>query len=507
MVALPSLFERVITARSKLEDLAEQSLASLPEESLFAHIEEAAYRIREALYRNEPLIIFGHDDPDGVTSTYLLYSFFTSCGFQRHAYYIPNRNFEPHGIQAGLINRVKEGAYKLLITVDNGISAYEGVEELNKLGCDVIITDHHLIQPELTPNAHSIINPHLPDCNYPFKALAGVGVALMLIRYLAKEWEHPIDNAAYFWTAVGSIADKVPMVGLNRLIVRYVINHFDAVQDDTIRFLVRNYKRMETKTDIFNFLSNTARLIANGREEAGEHKALSFILQLSDEKVRLFEELEEQKNIWENELGRVFNFLEPLTTDFVGNSFIYFDDEEAIPYSLLGTAATYIVNKLHIPTIIFKDHNGKMVCEGRCEDGFNMVEAFTHCKDHLIQFGGHAKAAGFSMDVESYDAFLECFNLYVQNNLKEMAEEEISYDTECTLSEMTEEAWERLELLLPWGQMNPEPTLLIKGLSKADLEDYWIVDGGGLRLNDSMPYDVLALWRNPNQIRILKILS
>ncbi len=172
------------------------------------------------------------------------------------------------------------------------------MEKLNALGCDVLITDHHLIQPEMIPQAYSIMNPQLPECQYPFKALAGVGVVLMLIRYLAKLWEHPIDPASYFWAAVGSIADKVPMIGLNRSIVRYVLDHFEDVQDQTVQFLLRNYSRVSNPGDVFNFITYTSRLIANGREEGGHHTALRFILQLSDAKARLFEDLEEQKNSW-----------------------------------------------------------------------------------------------------------------------------------------------------------------------------------------------------------------
>ncbi len=502
-----NLYEHILESRKlKSEDL-QGSLDDLPDESLFANIDVVADRIREAIYSNEPMVIFGHDDPDGITSTYLLYNYFNSCGYQRHTYYIPNRNIESHGIQQLFIDFVKEGGYKLVITVDNGISAYPGVEALNALGCDVLITDHHLIQPEMLPRAYSIMNPRLPQCNYPFKPLAGVGVALMLIRYLAKKWEHPIDPASYFWTAVGSLADKVPMIGINRIIVRYVLEHFDAVQDQTVQFLLRNYSRVNTATDVFNFLTYTSRLIANGREEGGNHTALRFILQLSDAKAHLFEDLEEQKNKWEGELNRVFGFLDTLAQDFVGTFFVYYDDDDVIPYSLLGTASTYIVNHLGIPTIMLKHHNGHTVCEGRCNDGFNMVEAFSHCKSHLIQFGGHAKAAGFTMEPGEYDAFLECFNSYLQANFDFPDDDApASYDAECRLEDLSTENWNQLEALLPWGQQNPEPTLLIKDLSASELTG-WNLDNGSLHLPRDRAVDCLVLWRSTTQLRIIRILD
>jgi len=508
MVSEQNLFHRILESRNLESTELETSLDDLPDEKLFANIDIIAERIRKAVYDNELVIIFGHDDPDGVTSTYILYNFLNSIGFQKHSYFIPNRNIEPHGIQQNFIDHVKAGGFKLVITVDNGISAFEGVQKLNELGCDVIITDHHLIQPDKLPDAYAILNPRLPDCEYPFKPLAGVGVALMLIRYLARKWEHPIDPASYFWAAVGSIADKVPMIGLNRVIVRYVLNNFPAMQDQTVQFLLRNYSRVSNPTDVFHFITYTARMIANGREEGGQHTALRFIIQLSDAKAKLFERLEEQKNLWESELNRVFSFLDTLSLDFVGNFFVYFDEDGVIPYPLLGTASTYIVNRLGIPTIMLKHHNGHTVCEGRCTDGFNMVDAFMACQEHLEQFGGHAKAAGFTMRPDSYDVFLECFNEYLIQNFNASDEDtQFHYDTECTLDEMNSETWKALELLLPWGQKNPEPMLKIRNLKTTDLSGTWNLDNSSLHLSRDAESDCIAMWRSPNQIRIVKILE
>ncbi len=497
------LLSSIIETRGLDEQELGTGIESLPDEALFANIDEVAERIRTAMFRNEPMIIFGHDDPDGITSTYILYKFLESCGYQRHDYYIPNRNLEPHGIQNGFIEYVKQGGYKLVITVDNGISAKVGVEQLNALGCEVIITDHHLVQQDAIPDAYTIMNPQLSYCQYPFKQLAGVGVVLMLIRYLSKIWEHPIDPASYFWTAVGSLADKVPMIGLNRIIVRHVLDHFSEVQDETVDFLLRNYNRVSSKTDIFNFLQYTSRLIANGREADGQHTAFRFILQLSDAKAKLFQDLERQKNDWEGELNRVFAFLDALSTDFVGSYFVYYDDEDVIPYSLLGTAATYIVNKLHIPTIMLKHHNGDTVCEGRCGEGFNMVDSFSHCKAHLKQFGGHPKAAGFTMHPEQYDAFLECFNSFLVANWQKNANEVPQWEAEVNLMDLNESNWQKIELLLPWGQMNSEPILKVRQVSRANLMEAFSLDHSGVDVPHQGIGDAIVLWKSTAVIRVL----
>ncbi|GAB1468384.1 hypothetical protein MASR2M64_11030 [Candidatus Cloacimonadota bacterium] len=499
----PDLLSSLIAARGLTEEVLEATIDDLPDEALFANIDEVAERIRSAMIRNEPMVIFGHDDPDGITSTYIHYKFLESCGYQKHNYYIPNRNLEPHGIQAGFIQFVKDGGYKLVITVDNGISAKEGVEKLNALGCDVIITDHHLVQTDTIPPAYAMMNPQLKECEYPFKALAGVGVALMLIRYLGRVWEHPIDPASYFWAAVGSIADKVPMTGLNRIIVRHVMQNFDAVQDETIEFLLRNYKRINTITDVFNFIQYTARVIANGREANGQHTALRFILQISDAKATLFEDLEKQKKTWEGELNRVFSFLDTLGTDFIGNYFVYYDDEDAIPYPLLGTAATYIVNKLGIPTIMLKHHNGNTVCEGRCGEGFNIVNAFSSCKAHLKQFGGHPKAAGFTMNPGYYDAFIECFNDYLVQNWIAPNLNECNWEVEADLEDLSAENWNKLELLLPWGQMNSEPVIKISNVNRNKLAESLSIDHAGVDIPSTGNGDAVVLWKNSGMIKVL----
>lgn len=481
-----------------------QSLDDLPEESLLANIGLVADRIRRAMFTNEAVIIFGHDDPDGVTSTLILYQFFNACGYQKHHYYIPNRNLEPHGIQDSFVEFARRGKYSLVITVDNGISSYDGVEKLNRLGCETIITDHHLIQPEQLPPAFAILNPQLPQCEYPFKNLAGVGVALMLIRYLGRLLEHEIPLSAYFWTAVGSIADKVPMTGVNRILVRHVMEHFGQIADPSIEFLQRNYNRVSSLTDVFNFLNYTSRLIANGREPNGQHTAMRFLLQMGDDKARLFEMLEQQKNRWETELNRVFSYLDTIVAGFTGHAFIYFDDEDVIPYQLLGTASTYILHKLGIPAIMLKTHNGNMVCEARCGDQMNMVEAFTHCKRYLKQYGGHAKAAGFTMEASQYDGFLDCFNDYLAaRELSPQPEDYSQPDAILRLADFNQKNWQLLEQFLPFGQQNNEPVIMIKNTSLEQLQNLFNLEYNSSGIPSGKSGNVYVQWKSPQSVRVL----
>ncbi len=496
--------EQLRKSRPQINLDSAAGLDDLPDESLFANIEVLADRIQRAMYTNEPLVIFGHDDPDGVTGTYILHDFFNSVGYQKHEYYIPNRNLWPHGIQDDFVEYVRQNGFTLAIVVDNGISSREGVEQLKSLGCDTLIVDHHLIQPQQLPDAFGIMNPRLPECRYPFKDLAGVGVALMLIRHLGKLLEHEVSGSAYFWTAVGSIADKVPMVGINRIILRYVIENWPLMRDPSIDFLLRNFKRLNDEMDIFDFISNTSRLIANGREAGGQHMAMRFLLQMGDEKAQLFEALEQEKRQWESELNRIFGYLDTILADFEARAFIYFDDEDIIPYNFLGTASTYVVSSLNIPAIMIKYHNDNMVCEGRCPDGFNMVDAFAHCKEHLIQYGGHAKAAGFSMKPEQYDDFLSCYNEYLDLNLKSVEPPpRFEVDAVIRLEDLHFANWQNLLKLLPYGIHNPEPLLLARGVDVNTLMSKMTLEYNNINLPRGKKIDMVFHWRNRQSVRVM----
>lgn len=479
-------------------------LLDLPDESLFANIDLIADRIQKAMYTNEPLVIFGHDDPDGVTGTYILHQFFNSIGYQKHKYYIPNRTLWPHGIQDDFVEYVRHNSFSLAIAVDNGIASWEGVEKLKSLGCDTLIIDHHLIQAEQLPDAFGIMNPRLPQCKYPFKDLAGVGVVLMLIRHLGKLLDHEVNDSAYFWAAVGSIADKVPMLGINRLIVRHVIQNWATMRDDSIEFLLRNFKRVSSEMDVFNFMINTSRLIANGREKDGQHMGMRFLLQMGDEKASLFEALESEKKQWEAELNRIFGYLDTILADFEARAFIYFDDEDLIPYNFLGTASTYVVSSLGIPAIMIKYHNGNMVCEGRCPDGMNMVHAFTHCKAHLIQYGGHAKAAGFTMNPDSYEGFLSCYNEYLDQNLQ-TANKPPRFDIDAIirLEDLHYANWQIIEKLLPYGIQNPEPLFLAKNVEVNKLLANFSLEYGRVNLPKGKTVDLVFYWKSHQSVRVV----
>ncbi|HNX00939.1 MAG TPA: DHH family phosphoesterase, partial [Candidatus Cloacimonadota bacterium] len=345
------IFDQILAQRNLTKDALRAGIESLPDEALLTDIDKAASRIINALYRKEKIAIFGHDDADGLTSTYLLFDLLERCGFQNHHFYIPNRMIESHGIQDSFIRYVEQGKFKLVVTVDNGIVAFEGVEKLNQLGCDVVITDHHLTYNDQLPNAYAVVNPKRADDKYPYKMPAGVGMTLLLIRYLARMLKVEVPQGYYIWTAIGSLADKVPLDGVNHILLRYALDHFYQVYDKSFDFLLQLTTDLYTYNDKLSFLNNVAKLFSNGRQDGGKHLIMSFLLADGLEKHQIFTTLDNIRSEQENSIRTVQNFVNTLINDYDGVGFIYYDDRDQIPYQLLGMAASQVTNILHVPAV------------------------------------------------------------------------------------------------------------------------------------------------------------
>ncbi|MBN2829593.1 MAG: DHH family phosphoesterase [Candidatus Cloacimonetes bacterium] len=459
-------FDNILRTKEYQSYVHLSDLKLLPPETGFKDIGKAVKRIFEAIRANEKIVIFGHDDPDGITSTYILYNYLKSLGIPEITYYIPNRMKENHGIQNSFVRFVRKGGFKLIITVDNGITSFEGIRGLRDMGCDVILTDHHILKPEGAPHCEAVINPKQKECKYPFDMLAGVGVTLMLIRQIFRYCKSNKIIASepgldfYFWTAVGSISDKVPLISVNRIIVKHVIDNFEKLNYPHINALKSTFGQIDTVNNKLEFLIFAGKIIMNGRDVNGNHLAMDFLLSADDEVEQYLQELIEQKEDNEKAALEVIDFVESIIKDYEGEGFIYFDDENRIPYPMLGMAASHTSSKLKIPALFLSRQNDVIVCEGRCGSGFSILEAFSYCSDSLIQFGGHVKAAGFTMEPQKINEFIFQFNSFLQITQDSIVENKVlKIDTKITIEELTDEFWHKLQTLQPFGMGNPEPIM------------------------------------------------
>ena len=390
-----SILDQIKENRKIADSFIHHTYKDLPPIDLMKDLAKAADRVIEAVRNNEKIMIYGHDDVDGITSTYILFDFLEQIGFQNHVYYIPNRLLDTHGIPPRLIDRLIKEKFDLLITVDGGISEFDNIKLLTENGIETIITDHHLVQNKV-PEAFAVVNPKQKDCKYPGEMLAGVGVAYLLVLQIAEILSYQIEEKYLFWVAVGTVADKVPLIGVNRIFLKEVLNKWFMFKCESFQALkpymipALNYNK---RIRIIKFIS---RLLANGREANGTNLSLYFLIASMEEKKVILQKLVQKQRENEIKLNTMSEYLRSSVPVAAKNCIIFLDKEDKIESNLLGFSASQLSSRYLIPVIFLKYKNDIIIGEGRCTDGFNLMEAFSYCKKSLIQFGGHIKAAGFT---------------------------------------------------------------------------------------------------------------
>ncbi|MFC1898623.1 DHH family phosphoesterase [Candidatus Cloacimonadota bacterium] len=476
-----SIFDQIKENRQITDSFIHLAISDLPPISLMKDLAQAADRIIEAVRKNEKIMIYGHDDVDGITSTYILFDFLEQIGFQNHVYYIPNRMLETHGIPPKLIDQLVEEKFDLLITVDGGMSEFENVKFLAENGIETVITDHHTVQDRI-PEAYALVNPKQKDCLYPGEMLAGVGVVYFLVLQMAEMLSYPMDENYLFWVAVGTVSDKVPLVGVNRILLKEVLDKwfmFDCEAFQTMQPYLIPALNYSKRISIIKFI---CRLLANGREAGGENLALYYLIAPLEEKEIILQQLVQKQRENEVKLNMICDYLKASVPAANKNCIISLDEDDEIESNLLGFSASQLALKYLIPVIFLKHKNGVIIGEGRCTDGFNLMEAFTYCKRSLIQFGGHTKAAGFTAKKEQISNFAELFEEYV-NKKEEQIENHKRIDIDAVFSIEDFDKFDNYlqtdyHLLQPFGQGNRSPYFLLKNFKPRR-------DHGKIKLKDA----------------------
>ena len=490
-------------ARSFLENEA----SVLHDPFKLADVRAAIERIKKAVDNNERIVIYGDYDVDGVTAVSTLFLYLTELGADV-GYYIPKREGEGYGVSHGAIDRLCELGVKLIITVDTGITASEETEYARSKGIDMVITDHHECRPEL-PKACAVVNPHRPDCEYPFKELAGVGVVFKLIcayeTMLCEESGEPVIDGIRRvckkyadLTAIGTIADVMPIVDENRLIValglkmiseterRGLSALIDAVTMKTDSSSKGSAAKKRKITSSFIGYGIAPKINAAGRISSAS-KAVELLLAESDEEAKnMAEELCEinrQRQVEENRIAeQAYKKIEQ-THDFENDKVIIIEDDNW-NQGIIGIVASRITEKYGLPSILITfdgatrgypspDDNGKG--SGRSVKGMNLVNAMNYCEDLLCKYGGHELAAGLTIERENIDAFRRKINEYANEYLGEdQILVQVEAECEVDISELTMKQALELYRLEPFGVANPVPQFVIR-----DVELLKIIPIGG----------------------------
>lgn len=463
------LLNRGIKTREQIMQYIGKSLEGIHNPMLLPDIEKACRRIIQAIESKEKIVIYGDYDVDGVTSTSLLYSFLKENGADVK-YFIPDRIRDGYGLNIKAINKISKLGTRLLITVDCGITSVGEVELAKAQRMEVIVTDHHTCK-ERIPDAVAVVNPKRLDSEYPFLSLAGVGVAFKLIlgvtKLMGKSTKECFDRYCDL-VAVGTIADVVDLQGENRLIVDRGLKKLLNTENYGIRALLgvcgANDKSINSTTVAFGL---SPRINAAGRM-AQASIAVDLLLSQSDKDaydiaLRLDELNRERQRVEKEIFDEALEMIEK-NSSFSDKKIIVLA-KEGWHHGVIGIVASRITEQFYKPCILIAvDENGKGKGSGRSVEGINLFDALLASEEHLIQFGGHSLAAGLSLEMKNFDAFYECINKYIAENLKEEPHKMLDIDCSVPPTFISVANAKMLERLEPYGMSNPKPVFAMCGV-------------------------------------------
>ena len=469
---LPPLVARILAARGHLG--CDSALAFLAPSLQHTHdpfamrgIPEAVARIAAALAARESIWIYGDYDVDGVTATSILHLTLAELGAAPD-YYIPHRVTEGYGLNDDALRHIAAEGARLVVTVDCGITACAQAELAAELGLDLIITDHHQPGPAL-PRAAAVVNPNQPDCAYPFKGLAGAGVAFKLAHALLKRL-HPDPAAAHAFlkglldlVALGTVADIVPLEGENRALVHHGLAALRATRRPGLvsLFASASLTREKLNCGTIGFALGP-RLNAAGRTEHAYFGAELLLTLDSARASDLAGQLEHfnlnRRRIEQEILDEALTLAEPYAADRV-----IVVEQHGWHHGVLGIVASRLLARFYRPVLVLSIEGDSARGSARSVAGFDLHAALTACGEHLIRYGGHKMAAGLELTVENIPAFRQAINAHAAAAMDESTLQPVlTIDTIATPADLTPATVKALEKLAPHGQNNPKPIVAIK---------------------------------------------
>ncbi|MBQ8174788.1 MAG: single-stranded-DNA-specific exonuclease RecJ [Clostridia bacterium] len=456
-------------------------------------VEKAINRIRRAIRLHEKITIYGDYDVDGVTAVCTLYLYLKRRGADVD-YYIPNRIGEGYGVSRIAIDNLAAAGTALIVTVDTGITAVSEIAYAKSLGIDVVVTDHHECQSKL-PKADAVVNPHRPDCPYPFKELAGVGVVFKLI--CAYEESETGDRRSVCvrrmceeyadLVAIGTIADVMPIRDENRLIVSFGLHRMESARRPGLLALMEagavrpdgraeksRDKRQQKITSGYIGYTLAPRINAAGRIRSAARAVELFLARDQKEAEPIARELCEANRERQEEENRIaeeaYRRIESDAT-LAGDPVLVIENDHW-HHGVIGIVSSRITERYGLPSILvsFEGCDSDMHLDsdvgkgsGRSVKGMNLVDALVHCSDHLVKFGGHELAAGLSVTRGELSAFREKINEYAREHLSDEALIP-TVEADCVLrcEDISMTLAEELRILEPYGTGNPVPAFVLR---------------------------------------------
>ena len=477
------------------------SLDQLHDPSLMLGMSDAVARLQQAIERREPILIYGDYDVDGTTGTAVLLRALRMLG-ATVGYHVPHRFTEGYGIQqAGLEKAVHDG-YKLVVSVDCGITAHEPLHWARANGLDIIVTDHHLPDAdEGAPPALAVLNPNQHGCNYPDKNLAGVGVAFKLVQALFRESGREAQAPGFLkMVALGTVADVAKLVGENRTIVALGLSDLPRAVNYGLRALIDIAGCGEgsemTAYDLGFRIG--PRINAAGRMDAARAVIELFDAKDKDEARRLAEHLDTRNRERREAQREIFNrAVEEFETGVERESQTHAAviAGDGWHRGVIGLAASKIAERINRPCVVISLDGDVGHGSARSIEAYHLFNGLTACRDLLEKFGGHSHAAGLSIRRDRIPEFRRRLNEHAASNL---TDEELiptlSIDVEVPARALTFDLLQDLHALEPFGAGNPRPVFATRDLRV--LSEPQVIKEQHLKLRvageDNRPFE--AIW-------------
>ena len=448
---------------------------------LFKDMDKAVELVIKYIKAGNKILIYGDYDADGVTAAAVLYEALTTLKGKVDIY-LPDRVSEGYGLNEGALNKIKAMDTGLIITVDTGIRGRMEIEQARKLGMEVIITDHHVAPAEKKElPASLIINPQVAGEPYPFKILAGAGVAWQLARAivnastLSVEQKEQVINNLLDFVAIGTVADCVSLIGENRLLVKKGLEILNRTKRVGIKELISVAQLKPGQAlESWNIAFQIApRLNAAGRMEHANTAFELLITKKREEAITIAQRLnsrnQDRQAVTEKIVNEVEEQVKGDETLIIG----LFKDEtgkEAWNEGVIGLVAGKISEKYYRPVLIITKTDDGYKGSGRSIEQFNIIKAVEKTSNLLTQYGGHARACGFSVSEENIKAFMKKIKGIAENSLTPADLRPIlSIDAELKLEEVDEQLISEVGLLAPFGQGNEQPKFVSHNISIVDI--------------------------------------
>lgn len=472
-ILAPLLFRRGICDADSAHRFLHPSLDHLHSPNQMTGLCAAVDRLESAIERKEPMLIYGDYDVDGTMAVIILKTAIELCGGTAD-FHVPHRIHEGYDMRDDVIERAAAAGIRLIISVDMGIRAFGPAETAQRLGVDLIVTDHHLPGHDGVPNALAVVNPNQDGCKYPYKQLCGAGVALKVAQGLMQRRLQSRDQKQLLLSfmkvvAIATIADAVPLTGENRVFASLGLDALRTAVNPGLKALLETAQisanRPPTSGEIGFRVA--PRINAAGRMDIARDVIELFSVRDSVRARELAAKLDQLNTDRQEEERRILRSVEER---FAGDSglcdaYCIVVDGDGWHRGVIGITATRIVERYNRPTVVISREGDQAFGSGRSIRAFHLLEAMESCGALFSRYGGHSHACGFAMPAANVPELRARLDQFARSKLKlSDFDPLVEFDSELTLTDITPELFQCLQLMEPYGMGNSEPVFAARGV-------------------------------------------